>query len=340
MVVVVVAAGQHFELSLSGNSERLYTLRLIAGRKAAVQSVYDAASGGDPKAEVVTRRAPAGLVLRWRQRPFSWAVVGRRAGLAAMDQCRAETSTACRGRCRYLEAVAVAGRCLETLTTTDCGSRVQQRRLAPNILAAHMNPCRRPLSSHIGKIDRFLRWKSWMEDEIAMKAPKLIEINEFQVRIKLTYPVWSCYTETGIDWMDGGFVVSYDISGGQYTFSDGNRVIAIGCDDAVAFNGTANGRNFAGGCTAVCDSNNGSAAICPDGSDASELGNGCCQTPIPKARVAAAHNRVVQLTCVQRIANVLILVLMLMATIAAAFKDIKETLTCPTDVKVGATFFA
>ncbi|KAG6418299.1 hypothetical protein SASPL_120502 [Salvia splendens] len=150
--------------------------------------------------------------------------------------------------------------------------------------------------------------------------------------------------------MDGGFVVSYDISGGQYTFSDGNRVIAIGCDDAVAFNGTANGRNFAGGCTAVCDSNNGSAAICPDGSDASELGNGCCQTPIPKGNVSglenrkrelqAAHNRVVQLTCVQRIANVLILVLMLMATIAAAFKDIKETLTCPTDVKVGATFFA
>ncbi|XP_042067121.1 wall-associated receptor kinase 4-like [Salvia splendens] len=125
--------------------------------------------------------------------------------------------------------------------------------------------------------------------------PELIEINEFQVRIKLTYPVWSCYTETGIDWMDGGFVVSYDISGGQYTFSDGNRVIAIGCDDAVAFNGTANGRNFAGGCTAVCDSNNGSAAICPDGSDASELGNGCCQTPIPKGtnrielRVYDAH---------------------------------------------------
>ncbi|KAG6418303.1 hypothetical protein SASPL_120506 [Salvia splendens] len=89
--------------------------------------------------------------------------------------------------------------------------------------------------------------------------------------------------------------------------------------------------------------NNDSAPFCPEGSDANDLGNGCCRTPIPKeseARVAAAHNRVVQLTCVQIIANVLILVLMLMATIAAAFKDFKETLTCPTDVKVGASFFA
>ncbi|XP_047942939.1 wall-associated receptor kinase-like 6 [Salvia hispanica] len=112
---------------------------------------------------------------------------------------------------------------------------------------------------------------------------ELIEIKEFQVRINLANLVWSCYTQTGIDGLDAGFIVNYDISGGgQYTFSDGNRVIAIGCDDAVAFNGEASGRKFAGGCTAVCDSNNGSAAICPNSSDANELGSGCCQTPIPK----------------------------------------------------------
>ncbi|XP_041994948.1 wall-associated receptor kinase 4-like, partial [Salvia splendens] len=120
---------------------------------------------------------------------------------------------------------------------------------------------------------------------ISVKNTELIEIKEFQVRINLAYLVWSCYTQTGIDGLDGGFIVNYDISGGgQYTFSDGNRVIAIGCDDSVAFNGKASGRNFAGGCTTVCDSNNGSAAICPDGSDANEIGSGCCQTPIPKGK--------------------------------------------------------
>ena len=51
-----------------------------------------------------------------------------------------------------------------------------------------------------------------------------------------------------------------------------------------------------------------------------------------EARVAAAQIKVVQLTCVQRIVNVLILVLMLVATIAAAYEDIKATLTSPLDV--------
>ncbi|KAL1559092.1 hypothetical protein AAHA92_09475 [Salvia divinorum] len=118
---------------------------------------------------------------------------------------------------------------------------------------------------------------------ISVRNTEIIEIKPFQVRINLAYLVWSCYTKTGIDWLDGGFIVNYDISGGgQYSFSDGNRVIAIGCDDAVAFTGRASGQNFAGGCTTVCDTNNDSAAICPDGSYANDLGSGCCQTPIPK----------------------------------------------------------
>ncbi|XP_047938998.1 putative wall-associated receptor kinase-like 16 [Salvia hispanica] len=68
---------------------------------------------------------------------------------------------------------------------------------------------------------------------------------------------------------------------GQCTFSDGNRVIAIGCDDAVAVTGKDSGRNFAGGCTTFCHSRD-LAPICPDGSDANDLGSGCCQTPIPR----------------------------------------------------------
>ncbi|KAL8537680.1 hypothetical protein ACS0TY_012714 [Phlomoides rotata] len=104
---------------------------------------------------------------------------------------------------------------------------------------------------------------------------EILELNSSQIRIK--YPNLAL-----TDYVNGTqYIVTYDLSYSQFTYSYDNWVTAVGCDDTLAVTGRAN-RSFAGGCVAYCLSRNDSGGIasCPDDRDA--LGVGCCRTPIPR----------------------------------------------------------
>ncbi|KAG6418309.1 hypothetical protein SASPL_120512 [Salvia splendens] len=104
---------------------------------------------------------------------------------------------------------------------------------------------------------------------------QLIEINETYIRVKYPNLVSVCYESEGDSYKDSS--VSVNLTGTLYSLSMyKNRLIAIGCDDAVLqSNGTYNN----GGCSAFCEEHiNTQTGYCPF--DPTSIGSGCCQSQI------------------------------------------------------------
>lgn len=82
-----------------------------------------------------------------------------------------------------------------------------------------------------------------------------------------------------------------DLSGTQYTISDDNSIIAIGCGDMVVANfGQSNVSSIGSSCTTICSDRRqappaillGDEAKCPSGETEYWPGDGCCTAPIPR----------------------------------------------------------
>ncbi|XP_057797250.1 wall-associated receptor kinase-like 1 [Salvia miltiorrhiza] len=109
--------------------------------------------------------------------------------------------------------------------------------------------------------------------------------NPAYIRIKYPYLLWGvCYhTPSGnMTWTDGSGGIS--LRDTQYTLSEYNWLIAIGCDDALTAS-TYKGQGkqtFRDGCIGICFDDHGSSGSCPKNGDGNSGGDGCCRSPIPK----------------------------------------------------------
>ncbi|KAL8522463.1 hypothetical protein ACS0TY_012575 [Phlomoides rotata] len=108
------------------------------------------------------------------------------------------------------------------------------------------------------------------------RKAEVLEISQSQIRIQHSYLLTaSCYNTTSS--MDDAEWHGITLNTTQYTLSDENWLMAIGCDDLVLGIEEDSQTSGGSGCVSYCKDPGADIGFCPDNSNGFSVGAGCCR---------------------------------------------------------------